>query len=312
MKEDVYALLEGQKEIWLYLELARRIREEHFGRFVETCAIVNAKSGLCPSDCHFCAQAACYQTGAPVYPLLSEEELLASAERASLVGINRFSFVTSGIKLNPREFDRLLETIRRVREEFPDLKLCASLGQLGWEELKALREAGVSRYHHNLETAKSFYPQICSRQSWKDRLATAIRAQETGLSLCCGGIFGLGESPEQIIEFIETLRILRVDSVPVNFLHPIPGTPLAKAKYLSPLKCLAILSLMRIFLPETEIRVCGGREYNLRDLQALALLPANALMVGNYLTTRGRKLSDDWQMIFDLGYSSTLKPERSL
>ncbi len=306
-REVLKEILSGERELWPYLEEARRIRETYFGKRVETCAIVNAKSGRCPSDCKFCAQSARYRTGAPEYPLLPEDELLAAAEAAARAGVDRFSFVVSGIRLTRQELDRLCEVLHRCRREFPELKLCASLGQLGEEELISLKEAGLSRYHHNLETAESFYPTICTTQAWRDRLETARRAKRVGLSLCCGGIFGLGEGPEEIISLAETLSALAADSVPVNFLHPIPGTPLENARYLTPFKCLAILTVLRFILPQAEIRVCGGREYNLRDLQALSLFPANALMVGNYLTTRGRNLSDDRQMIEDLGYTSGLR-----
>ena len=300
-------LIRGEAELFEALLEAKRLKERRFGDFIETCAITNAKSGRCASDCKFCAQSSFYQTGAPVYPLLPKEDLIFQAERAYTCGINRFSFVTSGIRLTTKEFENLLEVIRKVKKKCPGLSLCASLGQLGEEELLALKEAGLCRYHHNLECAQSFYPQISTRQRWEDRLKTAQRVKEVGLSLCCGGIFGLGETEEHVFEFAATLKDLSPDSVPVNFLHPIPGTPLEGASYLTPARALSILCVLRFLLPETSIRVCGGREYNLRDLQALALLPADSLMVGNYLTTSGRKLSRDRQMIADLGYRSTLK-----
>ncbi|QJA05450.1 biotin synthase BioB [Thermosulfurimonas marina] len=306
-KETLRGILSGKVPLWPYLEEARRLREEVFGSRVETCAIVNAKSGRCPSDCRFCAQSAHWQTEAPVYPLLSEDRLLRAVEEAARAGVDRFSFVTSGVRLSGRELERLLRVIARCRREFPGLKLCASLGTLGREELQALKEAGLSRYHHNLETAESFYPRICTTQRWRDRYETALRVKEVGLSLCCGGIFGLGEGPEEVLEFAETLAELSPDSVPVNFLHPIPGTPLAGANFLTPLKCLAILVVLRLSLPRTQIRVCGGREFNLRELQALVPLVCDALMVGNYLTTRGRRLSDDRRLIEDLGYTCGLK-----
>ncbi len=309
-QKEIEALLSGKLPLWPYLEEARRVREATFGQEVETCAILNAKSGRCPSDCAFCAQSAHHRAKAPVYPLLSSDEILSAAEEAARAGIDRFSLVTSGISLSAREFERLLEVIREIRKRWPRLKLCASLGQLGGSELLALKEAGLSRYHHNLETAESLYPRICSTQSWRDRLRTAERVKEAGLSLCCGGIFGLGETPAQVLELAGTLASLSPDSIPVNFLHPIPGTPLEGAKNLTPLKCLAILCVLRFLLPEKEIRICGGREYNLRDLQALSLLPASALMVGHYLTTRGRDIADDRQMIEDLGYRSNLMVSR--
>jgi len=299
-------ILSGRRPLWPCLEEARRLREEAFGRRVETCAIVNAKSGRCPSDCHFCAQSARWKTRAPVYPLLSEDDLLRAAEEAARAGVDRFSFVTSGVRLSASELERLLRVIERCRREFPELKLCASLGALGREELLALKEAGLSRYHHNLETAESFYPRICTTQRWRDRYETALRVKEVGLSLCCGGIFGLGEGPEEVLELADTLAELGPDSVPVNFLHPIPGTPLEGARHLTPLRCLSILVVLRLRLPWAQIRVCGGREYNLRELQAFVPLICDALMVGNYLTTRGRKLADDRQLIEDLGYTSSL------
>ncbi len=307
MKAYLLRLLKGEEDPFKALLEAKEIKERTFGGFIETCAIVNAKSGRCASDCKFCAQSKFYRTKAPIYPLLPQDELLRRAEEATSKGVDRFSFVTSGISLSPKEFESLLETIFRIRGEFPELKLCASLGQLNRESLEALKEAGISRYHHNLECAASFYPEICSRQSWKDRYYTAQRAKEVGLSLCCGGLFGLGEAAEHVLEFAYTLKDLGPDSVPVNFLHPIAGTPLEGASFLTPQKALAILCVLRFVLPETAIRVCGGREFNLRDLQALALFPANALMVGNYLTTTGRNIESDKQMILDLGYESNLR-----
>ncbi len=299
-------LLQGEEDLFEALLEAKRIKEAHFGHFIETCAILNAKSGRCASDCKFCAQSRYYRTKAPVYPLLSEEEILEKAAWAESKGINRFSLVTSGIRLDRKEFKKLLKIIAKIASHHPKLKLCASLGTLEQEELLALKEAGLSRYHHNLECAESFYHQICTRQKWRRRYETAKRVKEAGLSLCCGGIFGLGEGEEQVIEFAHTLKELGPDSVPVNFLHPIAGTPLEKAAYLTPQKALAILCVLRFVLPETSLRVCGGREFNLRDLQALLLFPADALMVGHYLTTSGRNLASDRQMILDLGYQTTL------
>ena len=302
-------ILEGKVELWPWLEEARRVRERHFGLWVETCAIVNAKSGLCPSDCKFCAQSKAWTTKVKIYPLLSEEDLLTKVALAAQSGIDRFSFVTSGISLSQKELKLLIKVIEKAKNLYPQVELCASLGQLKEDALKALKEAGLSRYHHNLETAASFYPQICTKQDWKARYETAWRVKEVGLSLCCGGIFGLGETPKHVLELAEALQNLEPDSVPINFLHPIPGTPLEGAHFLTPMQCLRILTVFRLLLPQVAIRVCGGREYNLRDLQALALLPANALMVGHYLTTRGRELAHDYQMILDLGYQSHLRPD---
>ncbi len=305
--EKYLKIIEGNLEIWPLLEEARRIKEATFNKRIETCAIVNAKSGLCISDCKFCAQSHLWNTKIKTYPLLSVDELLAHVAKASKIGIDRLSFVTSGIRPSNHELKHILRVIEKARSLYPQVELCASLGQLDKKSLQTLKAAGLSRYHHNLETASSFYPRICTKQAWYKRYETALSVKEVGLSLCCGGIFGLGESSSHILEFVQTLRELCPDSVPVNFLHPIPGTPLEKANYLTPQKCLRILVILRFFLPKTSIRICGGREYNLRDLQALALFPADALMVGNYLTTKGRNLFSDASMIQDLGYSSNLK-----
>ncbi len=307
MKKYLKSLLEERADLFKALVEAKKLKERFFGKHIETCAILNAKSGRCASDCKFCAQSIFYNTKAPTYPLLAREELIKKAREAFQKGIERFSFVTSGVCLSKKEFLEILQVISHLKEVFPDLKLCASLGQLDKERLKALKEAGLDRYHHNLECAPSFYTSICSQQSWKDRYRIALYTKEVGLSLCCGGIFGLGESTDHILEFIEVLKNLTPDSIPVNFLHPIAGTPLEGASYLTPKKALAILCVLRFALPETSLRVCGGREYNLRDLQALSLLPANALMVGNYLTTTGRNIEADKQMILDLGYQTSLR-----
>ncbi|AEH43916.1 biotin synthase [Thermodesulfatator indicus DSM 15286] len=305
-KDYLLTLLKDEADVFTALFEAKKLKEKYFGDFIETCSILNTKSGRCPSDCKFCAQSKSWPTKINAYPLLEEDKILAAAEEAQKAGIDRFSLVTSGVKPSRQEFKQILNVIETIKERLPGLKLCASLGQLTTEELKALKEAGLSRYHHNLETAESFYPYVCTTQQWRDRLKTAERVKEVGLSLCCGGIFGLGETAQQVIEFAETLQKLAPDSVPVNFLHPIPGTPLENASFLSPRKALAILAVLRFMLPDKAIRVCGGREHNLRDLQVFLLWPANALMVGNYLTTSGRMLTDDSQMIKDMGLKSSL------
>jgi len=296
------------EELYPLLTEAFKLKVKRFGTFVETCAIVNAKSGLCPSDCSFCAQSARFKVKVKTYPLLSEEELYSTALKAFERGINRFSFVISGISPTKEDLKVIGRVIEKLKAKDERFKVCASLGQLGKEELKFLKECGLNRYHHNLETSEEFYPKVTTLQRWKDRVKTVERAKEVGLSTCCGGIFGLGESDEDVVSLARTLKELQVDSVPVNFLHPIKGTPLEKANYLTPLKCLKILTALRFALPEAQIRVCGGREFNLRELQPLALLPADSLMVGNYLTTKGRNLKDDWKMIEDMGFRSSLRP----
>lgn len=294
----------GSSDILPVLFRAARLRESFFGKRVETCSILNAKSGRCPSDCTFCAQSSRYRADVREYPLLEKEKLIEKALEAFELGVDRFSFVTSGISPTPEEIRRIGEVV----EELSSMgkRVCASLGQISKDALKFLKSCGLSRYHHNLETSREFYEKVSTVQRWEDRLRTVMDAKEVGFSVCCGGIFGLGESDDDIASLIDTLRKADVDSVPVNFLHPIRGTPLEGANYLTPLRCLKILCALRIYLPSKEIRVCGGREFNLRELQPLSLLAADSLMVGNYLTTKGRKISDDARMISDLGFESGL------
>ncbi len=294
-------------KFWDFFFAAFNLRRVFFRNFVETCAILNAKSGKCPSDCKFCAQSAKYNVPIKVYPLLSKQELVAYALKAFERGIDRFSFVTSGVSLSRKDIKIIGEAVEEILSFVPSARVCASLGQLSKEDLKFLKSCGLKRYHHNLETSKEFYPEISSYQRWEDRFKTVLVAKEVGLEVCCGGIFGLGESEEDVASFVGSLKELEVDSVPVNFLKPIKGTPLENANFLTPLTCLRILVALRLAMPSVSIRVCGGREYNLKDLQPFAVLLVDALMVGNYLTTKGRNLQDDKEMIENLNFRSNLK-----
>jgi biotin synthase len=190
------------------------------------------------------------------------------------------------------------------------IEICTSLGFLTEEAARALKEAGVDRYNHNLNTSERFYPQICTTHTYQDRLQTLRNARAAGLELCCGAIFGMGESEEDIIDIAFALREAAADSIPINFLHPIPGTPLEKVNYLTPLRCLAILCLLRFLNPRTEIRVAGGREFHLRSLQPLALYPANSIFVAGYLTTSGQAPEEAWRMIADMGFE--VEQERTM
>jgi biotin synthase len=220
--------------------------------------------------------------------------------------VREFSIVTSGKTLKkPEEIDLVLEAVTRLREEGRVLR-CASLGVLPQEVLARLKEAGLTKYHHNLEVARSFFPRICTTHDYDEDIATVRAAKELGLKVCSGGLFGLGESPEQRIELAETLRDLEVDAVPINFLNPIPGTPLAHQPALPAVECLKIIALYRLMMPDRDIYICGGRETNLRDLQSwIFMAGANGMMVGNYLTTSGRNIDLDLAMIRDLGLIPT-------
>lgn len=284
-----------------YLAGAHFLKEQAFGDTAQLCSIINAKSGRCQENCSFCAQSAHHQSSPPVYPLKSKEEIIRGAEQAQAEGSHCYGIVTSGTKPEfGKEFDTVLSAIREIRERF-DVEPSASLGLLTEDLALALTDAGCVTYHHNLETARSFFPQICTTHDYEEDVNTVRLAKSAGMKVCCGGIFGLGESEEQRVELAETLSELDVDSVPLNFLNPIEGTPLAQHSSISPLECVRAITMFRYFLPTKPISVCGGRETNLRELQSwIFMAGASGTMVGNYLTTSGRDRATDLQMFKDI------------
>lgn len=300
-KEDAMAILTAKgASLSSILAGAHALKEHHLGIKIDLCSIINAKSGRCSENCSFCAQSAHHRTEAPVYSLKSTEEILAGARQAEREGSHCFGIVTSGTRITPgEELEKILESLMRIRQETA-IEPSASLGILDGETARKLKEAGCVTYHHNLETARSFFPQICSTHDYEDDVETVRVAKAAGMKVCCGGIFGLGESLEQRYEMALTLKDLDVDSVPLNFLNPIAGTPLEGASNLTPMDCLRIIALYRYMLPNKRISVCGGREPNLREFQSwIFLAGASGTMVGNYLTTSGRDRQTDLQMLSD-------------
>ena len=293
--------LHDQHDIVMLAAHANVLRNHFTGSCVKLCAIVNAKSGRCSEDCIFCAQSAHYSTDVKTYPLLAAEDVVAGAQVARTEGAGHFSIVTSGKGITSAgEIITLCDYVKAIAQLEP-LIPCASLGVLSQQELLMLREAGLRRYHHNLETSRSHFSAICSTHSYDDRVRTIRTAQEAGLEVCAGGILGMGETPQQLIELVFTLRELNVESVPLNFLNPIAGTPAARYGLLQPLEILKSISLFRFVLPDKEIRICGGREAGLRTLQPLMYMAgASGTMIGNYLTTSGRDPAVDVQEIHDL------------
>lgn len=287
-------------QLTTFMAGAQLIKEKHLGERIDLCSIINAKSGRCSEDCSFCAQSVHYQTDGPVYPLKSVEEIVEGAKKAQIAGNHCYGIVTSGTGITPgEEFEQILSALRLIKSE-TDIAPSASLGILDKASATALAEAGCKTYHHNLETARSFFPEICSTHSYEDDVETIRCAKAAGMEVCCGGIFGLGESIDQRYEMALTLRELDVDSVPLNFLNPVTGTPLQDAKLLSPMDCLRIICLYRYLLPTKRITICGGREKNLRDFQsAIFMAGASGMMIGNYLTTSGRNYDTDVQMLND-------------
>jgi biotin synthase len=291
--------LEGKDCMELF-SLANYVRSK-LGDRVDLCSIINAKCGLCSEDCKFCAQSVHNDTEITPYPMMEEEEILNMAQMMEEEGSSRFCIVTSGKGVGGEDFENMLSSIRRIRKE-TRLSVCISSGMLTDERALALKSAGATRLHHNLETSKSFFNKICTTHTYDDKIKTIHIAKEAGLEVCCGGIIGMGESVRDRLELAFTLRELDVDSIPINILNPIKGTPLDNEKPIKPLDIMKTISVFRLILPGKNIRIAGGREKNLRDLQGLCLLAgANGLLLGNYLTTQGRTPRDDIMMINDLG-----------
>lgn len=284
-------------------EAANEITRAHCGKRVELCAIVNAKSGRCAEACAFCAQSSRHATDAPVYPFIGANKVVEAAQAAKACGVRRFGIVLSGTRPSTADLhgpDGILAALAGVRAL--GMEADASLGIVDTATIHALKDAGLTRLHHNLETARSFFPQICSTHDYEEDVVVVREALNAGLQVCCGGLFGLGESWEQRLEFAFTLRDLGVSSVPVNFLTPIPGTPLEHRLLLSSDEALNILALLRFLLPTATLRVCGGREAVLGPRKAEALTSgASGLMVGDYLTTKGSAVEGDFEDIERLG-----------
>ena len=283
---------------------AGRVRERYRGNRMDICSIVNAKSGACSEDCSYCAQSEHHTTNAPVYPLISVDRMAEAAASARKNGAKRFCIVTSGRSIDSRDdLENIARGVRRVREI--GLSPCATLGTLTMEQLTFLKDAGLDRYHHNIETSREYFPRICTSHSFDERLEVLKNARSAGLSACSGGILGMGESMDDRVRMAFTLREIGVDSVPINFLMPIPGTPLENISAIAPLEALHAIALFRLILPEKEIRICGGRGTGLRSLHPMIFLAgADGFMIGNYLTTSGLDPDDDLQMLKDLGLTA--------
>ncbi|MEW6427235.1 MAG: biotin synthase BioB [Thermodesulfobacteriota bacterium] len=261
------------------------------------CTIINAKSGQCSENCAFCVQSAHFRTDAPVYPLKDRDEIVAAAREAKRIGSGRFSLVTSGRGPTDREVERIAAIVAAIRDEV-DIPVCASLGIMNARQLRVLKQAGLSRYHHNLETSREFFPKVATTHTFDERVATIRAAREAELEVCAGGIVGLGESEEDWISLAITLRDLEVDSVPFNILMPLPGTPLAHREPLAPERILRAVALFRLIVRNGALRLCAGRESALGDLLGLAFMAgADAMMIGGYLTQRGRSPEEDLLLV---------------
>jgi biotin synthase len=290
------------KELFLLFQAANEVRERFLGKRITLCSITNAKSGLCAEDCSFCGQSSRFDTKTANFKLLPFDKLKESVDNAVKSGASEFSFVTSGKKIsNQKEFDTIKKAIKYTKSS-TDMEVCSSLGLMSEEELLQLKGLGMDHFHHNLETARSFFPNIVTTHSYDEELEVIKSAKRVGLYTCCGGIFGMGESWSQRIELAFDLKVLKVDSIPINFLNPIERTPLEFSKLLDPFEALKIVSIYRLIFPNKNVMVMGGREKVLRDLQSwIFFAGASGMLLGNYLTTKGRSAEDDLAMIADLG-----------
>lgn len=293
------------ERIYELLSVTEKVRRLHKGTEVNLCSIINAKSGLCKEDCSFCSQSINHATSIKTYPMAGSETIVSAAREAEGHGAREFSIVASGTRIEKeRDVNSLMETLAEMKGALK-MERCASLGILSRDTLKKLKDGGLESYHHNLETSRSFFPNVCTTHSYDEDVEVVRTAKELGFHLCSGGIFGLGEKWEDRVELASTLKELQVDSVPINFLNPRPGTPLEGTDNLTPVECLKIIALVRLMMPRKDIIICGGRQVNLRDMQPLIFAAgANGMMIGNYLTTPGRAPEEDLRMLEDLG----LKP----
>ncbi len=302
-------LLAPDDDLRALLLAAFRVRERRFGRGVKLCLLRNARSGLCPEDCHYCSQSAVSTAAIDTYRLLPAEQLIEGAEAAVARGAHRYCMVTSGRGPSARDIAELTDATRAIKTRFPTLEICVSLGIMNEEQARTLKDAGVGWVNHNLNTSERFHPSICTTHTYADRVATVRAVQRAGLATCCGGILGMGESDDDVVELAFALRALYVDSLPVNFLLPIPGTPLADGPSVTASRALKALCLFRFTNPDSEIRAAGGRERSLGAWQGLALYPANSIFVDGYLTTEGLGAERARQMVESLGFSVELEED---
>ena len=302
-REARLVLEDKSLELSTLLAITDNLRRSHSGKRIRLCSIVNARSGSCPEDCAFCAQSSHHHATIKRYTLLPVDELVDAAREAARSGAGEFSIVTSGRSLSRAgDIESVERALREIGLDAGSIQRCASLGCVEPPVLERLKAAGLDCFHHNLETCRSFFPNICTSHSYQERVEMVRRVKAAGLRVCSGGIFGMGESPDQRVALALELAELDVDSIPLNFLNPIPGTPLEDAEYLTPGDCLRIIAMFRLVLPDKDIIICGGREVNLRDMQSMIFhAGANGMLIGNYLTTEGRSVREDLQMLKDLG-----------
>ena len=308
--EALAVLDSADVEILDVLSAAWRVRHRHFGNTVQLFFLMNAKSGLCPEDCGYCSQSKVSDAEIPRYNLLSAPKLLEGARLAAERQSKTFCIVISARGPTQGEIDAVCRIVPEIKARY-DLNICACLGLLTPDQARALAAAGVDKVNHNLNTSERFYPEVCTTHTHADRVATLAACRSAGLQLCSGGIMGMGETRADLVDMAMELRSLRVESIPLNFLNAIDGTPLEGTARLTPRDCLRGLAMMRLVNPSAEIRIAGGREIHLGSLQPLGLYAANSMFVGDYLTTKGQLPESDYRMIEEMGFQITRGAEAS-
>lgn len=304
-RDEAMAILKSpNNDLLAVLDAAFRVRRQHFGLTVQLYFLMNAKSGLCPEDCHYCSQSKVSGAPVPKYNILQRDKLLAAAEIAAKRQAKTYCLVISARGPNEREMKAVEEIVPEIKAKY-GLDICACLGLLTAEQAKRLKACGVDRVNHNLNTSEEYYAKICTTHTHADRVQTLHHVRDAGLEVCSGGIIGMGETHNDVISMAMQLRELKAESIPINFLNSIDGTPLQKTTELTPQDCLRALAMFRLVNPTSELRISGGRELHLRTLQPLGLYAANSMFVGDYLTTSGQTPEQDYQIVRDLGFEVT-------
>jgi len=288
-------------ELLLLLYGAFQIRKQYYGKEVKLNMIMNTKSGLCPEDCGYCSQSSISSAPIKKYKMLDKQSIVNGAKQAANLNVGTYCIVASGRGPSDKELDHIIDAVKEIKQQY-GLKICACLGILKPGQAEKLKDAGVDRYNHNINTSKNHHENITTTHSYEDRVITVEKIKEVGISPCSGVIVGMKEKKEDVVDMAFSLKELDADSIPVNFLHAIEGTPLEGTKELDPRYCLKVLALFRFVNPTKEIRISGGREVNLRSLQPLGLYAANSIFVGDYLTTAGQESTKDHEMLKDLGF----------
>ena len=304
-REDALRILRADDDQLLaILDAAYRVRRQYFGNTVQLYYLKNAKSGLCPEDCTYCSQSKISAAPVEKYAMLNAERLLDGARKAAESNARTYCIVASGRGPTDREVDHVANVVSRIKEMY-GLHICCCLGLLKPEQALKLKAAGVDRVNHNLNTSERFHEEICTTHTFKDRLETLDICRNAGLELCAGMIVGMGEVHDDVVDVAMKLSELHVESIPINFLNSIDGTPLQSVRELDPRFCLKVLAMFRLTNPRAELRIAGGREVNLRSMQSMGLYPANSMFVSDYLTTPGQKAEEDFRLICDLRFQIT-------